>query len=93
MSDPAFHDHAAASRFELRLDGGTVTADYAREPGALVIRYVFAPPALRGTGASDRLMSEIAALARAEGVHIRALCGYARRWLEAHRAHRDLLVQ
>lgn len=92
MSEPDFRDNQAGRRFELVRDEGMVTADYERRPGTLVIRYVYAPPNLRGTGASDRLMSEIAGLARREEVKIVALCGYARRWLSAHRAHRDLLA-
>lgn len=93
MSEPVFHENEDSRQFELRMDEGVVTADYERRPDLLVIRYVFAPPQLRGTGASDRLMSEIAALARRESVKVLALCGYARSWLSAHRAHRDLLVQ
>lgn len=92
MSEPVFLDNQDSGRFELRMDGGIVTADYERRPDLLVIRYVFAPPQLRGTGASDRLMSEVAALARRESVKVLALCGYARRWLSAQSAHRDLLV-
>ena len=92
MSEPDFRDNEAGRRFELALDAGIVTADYERRPGTLVIRYVYAPPNLRGTGASDRLMSEVAALARREAVKIVPLCGYARRWLSAHREHRDLLA-
>jgi len=92
MPEGLFHDNATQSRFELRLPGGTVTADYERRPGTLVIRYVYAPPNLRGTGASDRIMSEIASLARREDVKVLALCGFARRWLSSRADHRDLLT-
>lgn len=93
MSEPAFHDNQEQARFELRLPQGVVTADYERRPGTLVIRYVYAPPQLRGTGASDRLMNEVAALARREEAKVLALCGYARHWLSAHRTHRELLAR
>ncbi|MGA0598588.1 GNAT family N-acetyltransferase [Enterovirga sp. CN4-39] len=89
---PAFHDAEERSRFELDVSGQVAYADYQRRPGVLVISYVYAPPPLRGTGASDRLMSAVAEQARAEDRKILALCGYARGWLRAHRAHRDLLV-
>ena len=90
--EPAFRDALERSRFELDVAGQTVYADYRRQPGVLVITYVYAPPPLRGTGASDRLMAAVAGSARAEGCRILALCGYARAWLRAHKAHRDLLV-
>jgi predicted GNAT family acetyltransferase len=92
MDERSFHDNAASGRFELREPGGITTADYERRPGTLVIRYVYAPPQLRGSGASDRLMSEVAGVARADGRTILALCGFARRWLQGHAAHRDLLA-
>ena len=87
-----FRDAAAKGRFELEVDGEVAYADYRRQPDTLVVSYVYAPPVLRGTGASDRLMTAVAAQARAENRKILALCGYARAWLRAHRAHRDLLV-
>ena len=90
--EPAFRESEERSRFELDVAGQIVYADYRRQPGILVIAYVYAPPPLRGTGASDRLMAAVAARARAEGRQILALCGYARAWLRAHKAHRDLLV-
>ena len=92
MSAGSFNDATARSRFELDVDGLVAYADYRREPGILVIRYVYAPPPLRGTGASDRLMAAVAGCARAEDRKIVALCGYAHGWLRAHRAHRDLLA-
>ncbi|NNM72005.1 GNAT family N-acetyltransferase [Enterovirga aerilata] len=90
--EPGFRDAAERRRFELDVGGETVFADYRREPGTLVIRYVFAPPALRGTGAADRLMSAVAARARQEGARIVATCHYAHSWLRSHKAHRDLLA-
>jgi uncharacterized protein len=89
---PAFRDAEERGRFELDVDGQVAYADYQRRPGTLVVSYVYAPPPLRGTGASDRLMAAVAGVARAEDRKILALCGFARGWLHAHRAHRDLLA-
>ena len=85
-------EDAERGRFELEAEGRVVHAEYRREPGTLVILHVYAPPPLRGTGAAGRLMGEIADLARAEGARIRALCGYARGWLQARPEQRDLLA-
>jgi predicted GNAT family acetyltransferase len=86
------HDNVAACRFELDVNGQVVVADYEREGSDLVIRYVEAPPPLRGTGAADRLMRGIAELARREGRKIIPLCGYARVWLRRHKEYHDLLT-
>ncbi|MDR7035774.1 MULTISPECIES: GNAT family N-acetyltransferase [Methylobacterium] len=86
------YDNAERGRFELDIEGQTVYADYQRREGILVIRHVYAPPPLRGTGAADRLMHAVARSARAEGRRIAALCGYAGAWLRAQPEHRDLLV-
>ncbi len=86
------HDNRALSRFELTEQGLTAYADYRRGPRELVIAPVYAPPALRGTGTAGRLMRAVAEQARADGVRIVPLCGYARAWLHRSPAHRDLIA-
>ncbi len=89
-SDPsALRDTGA--RYEMDEQGQTSYADYRREPGRLYIDYVFAPPALRGTGASGRLMAAIAADARDKGLRITPICGYAAAWLRRSREFGDLV--
>jgi predicted GNAT family acetyltransferase len=90
MEDP-IRDNVIKSRFELVESGQTVIADYRREPGVLVIAYVAAPPALRGTGAARRLMEGVLATARAEGRKVRPVCSYAAAYIRRHRQHHDLL--
>lgn len=85
-------DNTERSRFELDVDGQVAFADYRREGGSLVIRHVEAPPALRGTGAADRLMQGIMAFARAHALKIVPRCGYAASWMRRHGAHHDLLA-
>lgn len=51
-----------------------------------------AAPALRGTGAAGRLMQGVMAIARAEGLKVVPLCGYASAWIRRHKEHRDLLA-
>ena len=69
------------SRYEMVEQGLTSYADYRREPGRLYVDYVYAPPELRGTGASGRLMAALAADARDRGEKITPICGYAAAWL------------
>jgi hypothetical protein len=91
MSD-TFRDNRDAGRFELDVDGQVAFADYQRRDGRLVIPHVEAPIPLRGTGASGRLMEQVALAARAEGAKITPLCSYAAAWLRRHPDFQDLLA-
>ncbi len=81
-------DNPALSRFELTEGGLTAFADYRRQSGRLLIPYVEAPPALRGTGAAGRLMEGVLAAARAEGLKVVPTCGYAASYIRRHKQHR-----
>jgi predicted GNAT family acetyltransferase len=82
MSDVS--DNREKSRFELEEAGAVVFADYRRDGAVLAIRYVEAPPILRGTGAAGRLMQGAMEIARAEGRKVLPLCGYASAWIRRH---------
>ena len=79
-------------RYEMDEQGMTTYADYRRQGERLYIDYVFAPVPLRGTGASDRLMKAIGARAKAEGLKITPICGYAAAWLRRSHEFRDLVA-
>jgi len=79
------------SRYEMDEEGLTSYADYRLQGERLYIDYVFAPPALRGTGASGRLMAALAADARQKGLKITPICGYAAAWLRRSHEFRDLV--
>jgi predicted GNAT family acetyltransferase len=82
MSDVS--DNREKSRFELEEAGAFAFADYRRDGAVLAIRYVEAPPILRGTGAAGRLMLGVMEIARAEGRKVLPLCGYASAWIRRH---------
>ena len=84
-------DNPERGRFELSVGGRVAFAQYTRQGSLLVIPYVEAPPALRGTGAAGRLMEGVMEIARAEGLKVRPLCGYAAAWIHRHRQYHDLL--
>jgi len=84
-------DNPDRSRFELVENGLTVYADYRRHGDRLIIPYVEAPPALRGTGAAGRLMEGVLAIAREQGLKVTPLCGYAAAYIRRHKQHHDLL--
>ena len=81
----------AVGRFERDEAGQVVFADYRRAEGRLILDHVEAPIALRGTGAAGRLMEDIAAYAREQGLTIIPLCSYAARWLRTRPEHSDLV--
>jgi uncharacterized protein len=85
-------DNQERSRYELHVGGETVFAMYRRQGTTLVIPYVEAPPALRGSGAAGRLMRGVMEIARAEGLKVVPLCGYASSWIRRHGEYRDLLA-
>ncbi|HCR85845.1 MAG TPA: N-acetyltransferase [Alphaproteobacteria bacterium] len=69
------------SRFELEIDGHVAYADYAIEGDVLHIKYVFAPPELRGKGAAGNLMKDIVKFAEENYLKINPICAYAASWL------------
>ena len=81
----------AGTRYEMDEQGETSYADYRLEGARLYIDYVFSPPALRGTGASGRLMTTLALEARTRGGTITPICGYAAAWLKRSTEFRDLV--
>lgn len=85
-------DNTSENRFELDVGGHVAFATYRRDGEALVIRHVEAPPALRGTGAADKLMQGIVKIARAGNLKILPRCSYAHAWMQRHSAHHDLLA-
>lgn len=91
-----FRDVSAAQRFEQGFtdaEGQTraVFADYAVQGQTRLILHVEADPALRGGGASGRFMQALAEHARAEGLKLRPVCGYAVAWLKRHAEYADVM--
>lgn len=79
-------------RFEQAFEGGQVWAEYARRGDVLSILHVEAEPALRGSGAAGQFMQALTDHARAEGLKLRPICGYAVAWLRRHRDAADVLA-
>jgi len=87
-----FRDNAEAMRFEEEFEGGRVIADYARRGEVRALLHVEADPGLRGSGAAGRFMESLAQHARAEGLKLTPVCGYAVAWLKRHPEHADLIA-
>lgn len=80
------------ARFEMDEQGMTSWADYRRKDGRLFIDHVESPVALRGTGASGRLMQALAQHAKEKGMKVTPICSYAAAWLNRSDAYRDLVA-
>jgi hypothetical protein len=78
-------------RYEMDEQGLTSWADVRRSGERMYIDHVESPPELRGTGAAGRLMAALAADARAKGLKVTPICGYAAAWLRRSREFRDLV--
>ncbi len=83
-------DDREAGRFEIEENGLVVFAAYRRRGDVVALTHVEAAPALRGTGAADRLMRAVSERARAEGFKIVPYCGYAAAWLRRHGEFADV---
>lgn len=92
MSDTAVIDNPDRSRFELDVNGQIVFANYRRQGETVIITHVEAPVALRGTGASGRLMEGVARMLQARNEKVVPLCSYAAAWLKRKPEYAGLLA-
>lgn len=88
-----FRDNTADSRYELEEGGHVAYATYRRENSVLMIDYVYAPPELRGSGVAPRLMKQVMAAAKEEGLDVQPICGYAQAWLQKNIADYNTMVR
>lgn len=88
----AFRDNAAAHQYELDHEGGPSFARYRDGQGVRAILHVETPAAARGQGFAAALMEALVKDARAEGVKLTPVCGYARAWFMRHRDAGDVLA-
>lgn len=93
MTEPAnVTDNPERSRFELDVNGQTVFANYRRQGETVIITHVEAPVALRGTGASGRLMQGIVEILQQRNEKVVPLCSYAAAWLKRKPEYAGLLA-
>jgi len=81
----------AENRYEMTVEGHIVFANVRKDKGTLYIDYVFAPPELRGKGATGTFMEELMDVVRAEKMKAVPICGYAASWLQRHSGYQDLV--
>jgi len=87
-----FRDNAAAHQYELDHAGGPSFARYRDGQGVRAILHVETPTAARGQGFAAALMAALVTDARANGVKLTPICGYARAWFRRHGDAGDVLA-
>jgi predicted GNAT family acetyltransferase len=85
-------DNAAASRFELWVEGQLCRVDYRRDGDVLALTHAEVPPALEGRGIGSRLVSGVLAIVRARGERVIPRCPFVARYLARHAEDGDLLA-
>ena len=87
-----FRDNTHAHRYELDHKGGPSFARYRDGEGVRVIVHVETPAPARGQGHAAALMQALTEHARASGLKLTPVCGYARAWFARHSSAQDVLA-
>jgi predicted GNAT family acetyltransferase len=91
MNEPSVQHNAAASRFELQVDGGLADCSYRLGGGVMDIVHTGVPPRSEGRGIAARLVQAALAHARAQGLKVRPTCSYVAAYMRRHADTHDLL--
>ena len=84
--------NAEQSRYEIVLPGGTVFSQYVRHGDVLAIVHTVTPPALQGRGLASRLVREMLADIRRQGLKVTPRCSFIVDYFERHPEERDVLA-
>lgn len=91
MNEPEVHHNAAASRFELQVDGGLADCSYRLAGGVMDIVHTGVPRPSEGRGIAARLVHAALAHARAQGLKVRPTCSYVAAYMRRHADTHELL--
>jgi uncharacterized protein len=82
--DPKIEHRPERRRFEAALDGAHGRLDYRLGPGVMTILHTEVDPALEGHGVAGALVRAALDHARAGGLKVDPVCGYAKAYMERH---------
>lgn len=86
------HQNEPLSRFELDVDGETAFLSYRMHGGEMLMTHTETPPALRGRGIGERVVTGALDQARAQGLKVRPLCSFVRHVIAQHPEYSDLMA-
>lgn len=85
-------DNAAASRFEIEVDGEVAGyAEYHRRGTAISFTHTVVTPAFEGRGVGSALVRGALDAARADGAAVLPFCPFVREWIGKHPEYTDLV--
>ena len=83
-------DNTEHHRFELETDGHVAFSEYSRAGNVLTLLHTEVPKALEGRGIGSSLIRGVLDTARSQGLKIKAVCPFARGYIERHPEYADL---
>lgn len=92
-SSPEVRHNAAASRYEIEIDGRLAVAEYELAAGRQVFTHTLVPPELRGRGLAEALVRRALDDAKAAGHRIVPACSYVAKFIEKNGEYRGLLAE
>lgn len=92
MSEPVIvTDSKDRRRFEVELAGETAFAEYALEPGRIILPHTVVPPAFEGKGVASALARHAFGYAREKGLAVVPTCPFMAMWVKKHPEAQDLV--
>ncbi len=85
--------NAAASRYEIEVEGKLAVCAYERGGGAQVFTHTLVPPELRGRGLAEVLVRTALDDAKAAGRKVVPQCSYVAKFIERHAEYQPLLAK
>ncbi len=86
-------DNKTRKRFELEVDGHIAFLTYDRGAERLELIHTDVPDELEGKGVGSRLVKEVLAYAREEGLKVIPTCRFVHSYLERHPDEQDVLAE
>ncbi|MGZ3377549.1 MAG: GNAT family N-acetyltransferase [Phenylobacterium sp.] len=83
--------NAAASRFEVSLDGETAFADYHLHPDHITLPHTVVPPAFEGKGVGSALAKAALGYAREHGLTVKPVCPFIAGYIQKHPEWADIV--
>ena len=92
MADPVqVTDNVSRRRFEVELAGEVAFAEYALEPGRMILPHTVIPPAFEGRGVASALARHAFGYARERGLSVVPTCPFMAAWVKKHPEAQDLV--
>jgi predicted GNAT family acetyltransferase len=91
-AEPVVQHNAAASRYEVTVDGHLSVAEYELQGGRMVFTHTVVPPELRGRGLAEKLVRAALADARTAGRKVVPQCSYVAAFIARHKEYQPLVA-